>query len=391
MIKRSVEIPLTFSAGSAGTASWPEIDEIMKRCWDASTSAANEVVRRLWLHDVEVCPGEHLPKWTDHSAKPITTWAYQSLVHCDWLNDLFRGVKKSMSCITKQVAEKYSKDRFEILCKHSHRLTAYRYPYPWMVHNQDWRLSWESAGPVLTVTNGLIGCKQMRFALRSGKEFRRQTALLGKLTQGDAKQGQLSFHRKKVSGSKGHVLIDREPGGGTKEHYKIIAKMTLTFEADRKEPLAREVVIQTDPAAMFVIDLYEERSPLSSAVEHWIYNGDHVFDLLRWMARHRCYLQRISEDQKFESRKNKRRHKQINGTRCKRCHKHRNRLDTWIQQATASLVNYCARKRVKRVRYVDDCRDYLGEKFQWFQLRRRLQEKVVSHGIEFQHDGERKD
>jgi hypothetical protein len=115
--------------------------------------------------------------------------------------------------------------------------------------------------------------------------------------------------------------------------------------------------------------------------EPWILNADHV---RRWQTEHRRYLNRISDDTKYEKRWPKRMRANIKEARARRCDKNHRRLQSFMQQTVASLAGYAQRQKVGEVIYDDGEAGYM-ESFPWFQLRERLKTKLDEVGIAFTH------
>src|SRR4029453_10677041 len=102
----------------------------------------------------------------------------------------------------------------------------------------------------------------------------------------------------------------------------------------------------------------------------WVLNADHV---LRWVVSHRRRLGRMSEDTKFEKRWPSRKRVQMQDYRDKFLRKHHDRLNSWIHQASASVVGYAVRNRVGRGRYDDSGR--LTREFPGHMLTERLKDR----------------
>ena len=101
----------------------------------------------------------------------------------------------------------------------------------------------------------------------------------------------------------------------------------------------------------------------------------------RWVAEHAVFLQRFSEDCKYEKRWPKPVRQAMNEYRRKRVQKHRERLDDWNQKACAALVNYAERQGVNTIVLDTSIRDYLPS-FPWADFATKLRHCAEGKGIE---------
>jgi hypothetical protein len=243
----------------------------------------------------------------------------------------------------RAVEKKWKQVRFDVVWSGRGNVPLFRYPYAYPVHNQAWHAAFLDQRPVLHVP---LAGNRWALRLRGGPEMRRQLAGFRAIVDG-ARQGELRLFKRQKN---------------------IMAAMV----AHLPEPEAREghtMLIHTDADVFLRLECEGRQwAPI---------NADHV---RRWIVAHKRFLQRISEDTKFEKRWPARMRENIDDARERRCLKHHNRLATWIDQVTAMLVGFCVRNGAGQVIYDDDATDYMPS-FPWHQLKTKLGYKLEAAGI----------
>lgn len=344
---RAVTLPVAEPVGR----SWEELNAALKDCFRLSTDLANWCVHRLFALDT---PGATEPdavkKWYGYgdAGKNFPGWS-------GWAGNM-----AAAQCVIRAVHRKYRQQRFDVMVRHRSALLTYRYPYPFPVHNKDWKPSHDAAGfPVVSLPVPGLGRVDLR--LRRRADFGRQLAMFRHLLDGTAKRGEAALYRDR----KGNLLL----------------KLVGRFPVEPRGARVRGCCLRTDPAALLVAQI-DGRSP-------WVLNADH---LRRWQAAHRAYRQRAAEDAKREKRADRRQRAHLAKSRDLRCGKHNDRLDTALHQLSAQVARFCERQGVACVVYDDANTDYIPDGFPWHALRTRIADKLAGVGVGFvgwADDGER--
>lgn len=313
---------------------------VIRNSWAESTSLANWAMLELAKADVvRTVQMEKLPKF-----EPPPLYAHWTNNYSD--REWWNGAAQSASCILRAVEKKYRKDRYKIVWQRRQALPTYRYPYPYRVHNQSWRLSWVGGRP--QVTFRLPGGRQT-ITLRSGQEYRRQMRLLQRIGD-DAKPGEMLIKwnsKKKL----------------------LVCIITLTIPAiSGSDAGVMDVATCSDH---FLVATIADRDP-------WILNADHI---RRWIVAHKQYLDRIAEDTKHEKRWPRRVRRHINEKRAERCRKQNDRIKSWCHESTAQLVGFAKRQKIGKIVLDNSNQDYLL-RFPWFEWREKLKYKCQLQSIE---------
>jgi hypothetical protein len=353
-ILRAVTIPV---AGPVD-AEWPALRDSLREAWGQAGAVANWVVSELYARDARRTPDvAKLPKMP-------TSYLYPEIRRR--FPDFPAG---SIPTIEHAVTGKYRSTRYEVLWTGEAVLPTFRYPYPWPVRSADWKATFGTDNVPL-VACGIAG-KRFTLRLRGGHDYRRQLSAFRKIVNGEAVQGELALYRVRANGGDHrNGDIEKTAGGGQDVHTRIMAKLVAWLPREQREAGENTMLVRTDPNAVLVAEV-DGRDP-------WILNADYV---RRWIAEHRVYLQRISEDTKREKRYPADKRRQINEAREKRCHKQNNRLDSFCHETAAMLAKYAARCRVGQVIYDDACKSYF-ESFPWFKLKQLIHEKLGALSIE---------
>jgi len=259
------------------------------------------------------------------------------------------------------------KKRYEVkwLGKESNRSERYPQPYP---------IRWSSCkaeiiddSPVVTCT---IARKRYRLRLRGGSEFRRQYYSFKQIVSGEAVPGEMALYRTKDNSS--HRTGTQESG----QRYRVMCKLVAWLpRTNQVENGTGTLYVRTDSDSMIIaFNAKEEKL--------WTIHADQI---RRWSAEHRRRLNRWSDDQKAEDRPVA----SFGKRREWAAEKYRHRMDTFIHQTAAKVVNYAARRRFAVMEYDDSDRRFCPQ-FPYFQLCEKVAEKVAAKGIEFIHK-EKKD
>lgn len=334
LVVRAVTIPV-----GAPDCGWDALRPALHAAWRLSTGLANWCVHRLYGLDTpnERKTPEAVAKWYGYgdAGKNYAAWG-------EWA-----GAMASAQCVIRGVQRKYGQVRFKVMVRHDQRVLGYRYPFPFPVHNQNWRTDYAPGGFPL-VTLALPGLGTVTLRMKRSAEYRRQLAMFRQLHDGTAKKGEAALYQNR----KGELLL----------------KMVGRFPRRERGEATNVCFLHTDPAALLVAEVNGRSVTIT--------NGDH---LRRAMAviretsdRHRRFLQRISEDKKREVRMDRRQRANLNKKVDERCAKQRARIDTAVKQIAAQVARFCQRQGVGLIAYDDCVKTFLPDGFAWHAIKERI-------------------
>jgi hypothetical protein len=386
----SVTIPVSRPLGEDADGrpwTWESFRPVVRTAFKASTDLANWAVHHLYRRDdIGI---EETPDAVKMGAKAEKGKCYlygtASAEYPKWA--AWAGAAINAQTVLRTVHQKYLRDRFATVVRHSSKLVHYRYPYPYPVHNQSWSTGYRASAPnpdyspdgdrrkrvwvasdsptafpVVNVT--LPGVGGVTLCLKRKRDFRRQLALFRKLHDGVVVKGSASLRENR----KGQTLV----------------KLSGWFPREVTDA-KHACLIRTDPRAFMVAEV-DGRKP-------WLLNCDHlrrlcahggpsaaleVSDTLRV---NKAYGQRVSEDNKREKRQSRSQRRSLATYREGRSEKYRNRTTTAIQQIVAQVRRFAQRQGVVVVVYDDSVRSYLPESFAWAAMRTRLVTALDGAGV----------
>jgi len=342
--------------------SWKEFRPLLQAAWSRSRSAANLMERQLASRDVVRDPGmTKLPKMRPVSSDILYKPA-RALIP-----QLPSG---TISAICQHTRKTYAKQRYETIWTGERSFRNFKYPYPLRVRGQDYTLGFvEYEGkqyPSVSFrleSTEVVGSYRVTLRLRAGKGFARFVSDFQRFLNGEAEPRELIVvgQRANASDHRGGTAARRN-GGGARGKYREMVKIVGLFR--RRKRAQREsqgtLCVRTgDGSFWFVAEEGEERP--------WL-NADHI---RRAHSAHSRFLDRISDDTKFEKRTPRRMRRQIDDHRAMRVSKHRNRVKTFVDQACRSLVGYAARRGYASIEYDDRERQYMPS-FDYSQIEARL-------------------
>ncbi len=317
---------------------WADFRGALAEMWRLMTQASNWLMTELYARDVR-------RKEQEQKIPPMP----RAYLYPD-VRQLFPALPpKSIVALEQAIQHTYRAKRYEIVWTRSAALPTVRYPCPFRIHNQAWKL-WFDAGnrPIVSVQ---LGVKWWELRLRGGPRYGRQLDGFRRMAEGSAKRGELSLFR----------------------HHdgEIICKMVAWLP--RLPAIALEGVLSvrsSNDALLVAVDTKGDRL--------WTYNADHV---RRWSAEHVRLVQRLAEDQKAETRPQP----AFAARRAAAARKYRDRMASATHEITASLANFAARRKYAVLRYDDSNRGFC-QQFPWFELREKLRYKLDAFGIALEHE-----
>jgi hypothetical protein len=336
--------------------------------WKLSTELANWAGRELLRADVS----------PPHPGKlPAMPKVYLYGLLTPLLKERWAGQLASANCVLRAVERAYRAKRFEVQARCSAAPAAFRYPYPFRVHNQIWSVhvpadAEMNAGehPVCTLT--LPGIGRVHLPLSRASGHRRALALLRRIAAGDptVKKGELTVTRQRDGDRNGGHGTDGGPDRA-KRAWTIMLRFSVgTRPAENDGTQTMNLV--TDPEALLVCWLVGRKD--------WVVNDDHV---RRRIAAHAARRQRLSQDRKAERRL--RRGVGIQARLDLECEKHERFMDTYLHQTAAAVAGYAVRNRVGCV-FADLSPSGYVDSFPWFKLRERIGNRLAREGVELVDD-----
>lgn len=331
---RAITLPV---AGPLG-AEWNDLRAALRECWANATQLANWAVTELAKADVVRTPDmERL--------RPMPR-VY-----------LYPGARKilpemdtgSVVSLLQAAEKRYRAARYDVVWRRAASLPTFRYPIPYPVHNQRWKVR-EEEGKGLILSAPLAG-RRWDLILKTGGRWR-QRAAVRRLIAGEAVAGELAIYER---GS------------------NVMAKMVMWLPVERPDQreLSGTLYVRTTEDAVWRYHVEDEEPR-------------HLYadQVRRWIAAHKRRSERARHDLKAERRSKAARQRHLEDV-APNYQKHYDRIDSWTHEATAMLANYAARRRVACVVYDDSVTGYADLPWHW--LRDRLSYKLDAHGIEFVH------
>jgi hypothetical protein len=325
-------------------STWPEFGKALNANLRESTRAANLASSMYFAQDKpaqKIGDKIKLPK-VKFDGKPI----YAAI----------RGIapelpSKTASNVMQRVMKTYLKKRWMVMGVFGQSLPTFRFPFPFIVSPQNYALSKNAKGEnCVTIAFGSRLADESRgrytLRLRGGPEMRRQEKML----ESAVKTGDLSIIRRR---------------DGT-----VMVNISLTVKKQEMGMLSGEMKVLTGGGSFFRFARECDLKPL---------HADHVAG---WQKEHDIRRQRLADDMKFEKRWPKQVRKGMLDKLAAICEKHNNRVNTFIEQATAMAVGYAMRRRLKKLILDSRDRTYMTH-FPWFNLSARMSQKCEASGIEF--------
>jgi len=353
-ILRAVTIPVA----SVIDGEWPEFLATLKPLWKAACDISNWAVTELARHDTpRTAAMERLAKMPELYLYP---GAREVAPNLD---------PSSVVAVLHAVEGKYRKARLKTLWFRTASHPVYRYPCPLPIHNQSWRCEEGSGGRAMIAVR--INAVWWRLALGTA----RHRMLLGAWRQvlsGRAVQGELALIGQEVTASdhrqNGEI---RQPGGGRRKTLRIMAKMVAWFPRKEEQNRRGMLCVRTASDHFWVYHVGIDGEPRYLDAQH----------VRRWVAKHKRHNAALANDLKHEKRWPKAIRQQAGERQDIWCDKEKDRIDTFIHEATAMLANFADRQNVAIVQYDPGDKSYV-ESFPWHQLEEKLSYKLDERGIE---------
>lgn len=364
---RSVSLPVA----ECTSHSWKDFMKILHGAWRHSTDLANwasqalarnDVVRTPSLKCLPAMPPIYLYGLAFGEKKKGTPPQYDG-------HEAWEGAKIAAATLLRKVERKYRQERGKIVWRRERRTPEYLYPYPFPVHQQAWVPSLDTKKrPLLHLA---LPGSRVALRLRNGPEFVRAMEVFRQICEGEIAQQELTLCRQRSHASHRAEGGERQPGGGHRESYRIMARIAYRYEApSQREGLTAELTTGLDPFLKLVIPGSHE----------WVLHAPWARS---WIVEHRKFLNQFADDLKYEKRWPGSKRRGLNRYRERRCDKHANRMKSFLQETAAQVVGHAARRGAGAILFDDADRSFAPE-FPWFALRERLSQKCDEAGLVFQ-------
>lgn len=334
---RAITIPIVspVPTGKATQKDWEDFRAALKEAWTRSTEATNWALRRLLVNDIQREPGQ------TKCPKMPTIYLYGER---DWT-----GWSQSAASVLRATEAKYRACRYEVVWTCSMQLPAMRYPQPYPVHNAGWTLAEGEDGGVSFAARLPAGRINVR--LKGGHRYKRQMAGVRWLIEHPELRGEAAIYRR---------------------GNDVMVKLVGWFPR-RKQDADGTMHVRTDPQSFLVgLNARDERL--------WIINGERARE---WSRRYYHGLQRWREDQKYEVRNPHRLQRKTAEDQQARTRKFRNRINTFVEQSAAQVVNHAKRRRLAIVRLDDTDHSFFSD-FPWHRLVTGISQRCNAEGIIFE-------
>lgn len=335
-VVRAVTIPVAEPMDATKDEMW----EALRKCWQASTAAANLAVAELFKAEPVRKPGDEkcppMPRTYLYGVIPPSLAGMDPVSH---------------TCLLTAVERKWRKTRFDIIWCRKAALPVYRYPMPYPVPHTNWEAERTQDGA------SLVKC---RFAgrwwtlrLRSGKGL----------------HGPIAQHRMIADGQAIGTELSLLPD---KDGKKLMCKMVAWFPRRPRDLISTIVATAKTTGDAFLVVTIGDRI--------WRLNGDGIRNKI---LNYNDLRQRSAEDLKFEKRWPKDVRRLMLEDQRSLAQVEHNRLSDWIGTSTKSVVGYVKRQGVRSLILDLTDKSYL-ESFPWFRWTETLRYKLDAEKITLQ-------
>lgn len=350
---------VTFPVASSLDCTWAELWRRLSEVWRSTTAMSNWAMTRIRAVD----PANPADSEQEKIPRFIPPYIYPE-ARALWPEH----PTQSVISVLQTAQRRYMASRFDVAWRFAAALPTFRYPVPYPVHNRGWAATFDAFGgedgakecPVVSLR---LGGERIRLRLRGGSEFRRQLAAFREIASGDAVQGELAIYPETQRGSNTRrtVATAGANGGGQRTRHRIMVKLVAWLPRKARGHRQGTLHVRTDETAFVV-------AVLADPERVWTMHADLV---ARWQAEHSSRLQHLADDQKLERRRPRKSRERFQVARRLLVAKHRDRMDSWIQQSARQIAGFAARQRVAEVR-LDLSTMGRFQSFPWYRWVERL-------------------
>jgi len=279
----------------------------------------------------------------------------------------WEGARIAAATLLRKVAIKYGRERYQVIWRRERRTAEYRYPFPFPVHQQSWIPFFTEQRNQPAVICGLPGGR-VSLRLRGGYEFAPAVRVFQRLVDGDLAQQELSLTRQRSYWNGARRDTDRLPGGGNREHYRVMVRIAYRMEALRCD--GQGTWRATTGGGPFLILNTADRPD-------WILHAPHV---QQWINGHSAFRQRFADDLKYEKRWPRGKRRRMLRRQERGCDRQNDRLRSFLQETAAQVVGHARRNGCGIIIFNDADRSF-ADPFPWRGLREALKCKCDQVGI----------
>ena len=357
-VQRTVTIPV--AGPQDGT--WDELRQTLHGLWRGATQLANWAVSRYWATDQGRTPD--MEKLPPHPSPP---YLYPEATRMFPQMD-----PQSIAGMLRSHWSRYKRARLKVLWVMNESLPTFRWPQPYQVTAQSWHA--EIGDDNEALVNLRLGRRRWILRLRGGWRFQRALGIHRRLVSGEAVPAALHIRGEESEDNENRPGVKtRRAGGGKTSTARVVVAISAWVPRTVTRQQAGTLHLRTATDALWYYHLDDDE-------EVRAYYAGHV---IRWIREEQRKNQQLADDLKHEKRWPKEVRRQMVESQEPRHRKYRHRMDTFTHQAAAMIANFAARRRVAQVIYDAADRGWAPEgSFPWFELHRKLEEKLHERRIE---------
>lgn len=346
---RAVTLPVSGPEG----APWATFREALREAWGEATRCANWVMTELYARDVR------------READDRTLRKMPRMYLYPEARERFPALSpQTVANLVQDVQAAYRAHRYELLWTGARTLATYRYPAPYPIPSQAWRLD-EQQGRWYVVCR--LGDRRWRLKLRGGPQMRYQAERLRQLMAGEAQPGAATLYQVVVQRG-GHRT---GAGDGDRDRdTRVMVKLAAWLPKAEQAARAGVLSVRTGPDAL-----------LSIAGHDWKIDAAPLRGALCATARRR---QALTVNLSHERRRPRRRREGMADAMSELSRKSRLRIADACRTYAAHVAAYANRQRAAQIDYDDRDRSALPS-FPWEQLRQAIANKLEESGMRLVH------
>jgi hypothetical protein len=269
---------------------------------------------------------------------------------------------QTVASLVQDVQAAYRANRYELLWTGARALTTYRYPAPYPIPSQAWRLDEEQGRWFVALR---LGDRRWRLKLRGGPHMRYQAERLRQLLTGEAQRGAATIYQ--VVAQHGSHRTGMSNG---ERDVRVMLKMAAWLQKIEPPPREGVLCVRTGPDAL-----------LSIAGHDWRIDAAPLRGVLSATARRRHAL---TVNHAHERRQPRRRRQGMADALSELSRRSRLRIADACHTYAAHVAAYAERQRASWIEYDDRDRSALPS-FPWEQLRQAIAMTLEESGMRLIH------
>lgn len=331
-VLRSIALPVSGPAD----ATWAELRVALHTAFAETTRCANWLATQFYARDRQ------------REAGDVRLAAMPRVYLYPEARRLFPALaSQTLASLERQVLSRYRAARLELVWRHAAALPTYRYPMPLPLPARMWVLDCQDERWCLSVR---IGDRRWMLRLRQGPGMTRQMGMLRQIADGALEAGEAALYE--IPSHDNDHRSDSAPA------RRLMVKIAVWLARPEDEmPGAGAAAGAGADAAVLIVRTAEDAFLTAHLVsphergDTWTLHADQVRGWIASAARRRRHTERL----------------------------HR-RLHDWTHQATARLVVWAARHRVRTIVWDDAAGGYLPS-YPWQRFLTTLTDKAALAGI----------